>query len=113
MIIAGIIITLLGFLISVGSVGVASSTTARLGIVLVGIAVSLGGIIGVLNRAYLGKAIWRKYHEKNISSPIEFIFVSGAPRARTDAGSSGARHAHCRSFSPLPRLLPSRSPTRT
>ena len=60
MIIAGIIVVLLGFLISVGSVGVVSSVGGRLVMVLVGIAVSLVGIIGVLNRAYLSKAIWRK-----------------------------------------------------
>jgi len=60
MAIAGIIITLLGFLISVLSVGISSSTSARLIIVLVGIAVSLGGIIGVLNPAYMKNAIWRK-----------------------------------------------------
>jgi hypothetical protein len=60
MIIAGIVITLLGFLISVASVGVMSSVGGRLVMVLVGIAVSLVGIIGVLNRAYVSKAIWRK-----------------------------------------------------
>jgi len=60
MIIAGIVVTLLGFLISVVSLGATSSVTGRLVIVLVGMAVSLVGIIGVLNRAYLSKAIWRK-----------------------------------------------------
>jgi hypothetical protein len=60
MIIAGIVITFLGFLISVASVGVMSSVEGRLVMVLVGIAVSLVGIIGVLNRAFLSKAIWRK-----------------------------------------------------
>jgi hypothetical protein len=60
MIIAGVVITFLGFLISVASVGVMSNVSGRLVMVLVGIAVSLTGIIGVLNRAYLSKAIWRK-----------------------------------------------------
>ena len=60
MIVAGIVVTLLGFLISVSSLGATSSNKVRLVIVLAGIAVSLGGIIGVLNRAYLSKAIWRK-----------------------------------------------------
>jgi hypothetical protein len=60
MIIAGIAITLIGFLISVASVGISSGAMVRLAIVVIGIAVSLGGIIGVLNRAYLSKAIWRK-----------------------------------------------------
>lgn len=60
MIIAGIVLTLLGFLISVASLDMASSVGARMVMVLVGIAVSLVGIIGVLNRAYMSKAIWRK-----------------------------------------------------
>ena len=60
MIVAGILITLLGFLIAVGSVGITASVGGRMVVVLLGIAVSLGGIIGVLNRAYLSKAIWRK-----------------------------------------------------
>jgi len=60
MIIAGIVITLLGFLISVASLGVMSNVGGRMVMVLVGIAVSLVGIIGVLNRAFLSKAIWRK-----------------------------------------------------
>jgi len=60
MAIAGLIITLLGFLISVFSVSVSSSTGGRLVVVLIGIAVSLVGVIGVLNPAYMKNAIWRK-----------------------------------------------------
>jgi ABC-type xylose transport system permease subunit len=60
MAIAGIIVTLLGFLISVCSVSVSSSISVRLVIVLIGLAVSLGGIIGLLNQAYMKDAIWRK-----------------------------------------------------
>ena len=60
MILAGIVITLLGFLISVFSLSMASSASGRLVIVLVGLAVSLIGIIGVINRAYMKNAIWRK-----------------------------------------------------
>ncbi len=60
MIVAGIVITLLGFLIAVGSLGATASVGGRMVLVLIGLAVSLGGIIGVLNRAYLSKAIWRK-----------------------------------------------------
>ena len=60
MIIAGVVVTLLGFLVAVASVGVTASVGGRMVMVLIGIAVSLGGIIGVLNRAYLNKAIWRK-----------------------------------------------------
>ena len=60
MILAGLVITLLGFLISVLSLSMASSASGRLVIVLVGLAVSLIGIIGVINRAYMKNAIWRK-----------------------------------------------------
>ncbi len=57
--IAGLVVTLLGFLISVGSLGATSSVGGRMVMVLVGIAVALVGIIGVLNRAFLNKAIWK------------------------------------------------------
>jgi len=60
MMIAGVVITFLGFLIALFSVGMTSDTTMRLIISLVGIAVSLVGIIGVLNRACMAKAIWRR-----------------------------------------------------
>ena len=60
MTIAGVVITLLGFLIAVGSLGATSSTGGRMVMVLFGIALCLFGIIGVLNRAFLSKAIWRK-----------------------------------------------------
>ncbi len=60
MIIVGLVLTLLGFLISVGSLGASSSVGGRMVMVLVGIAVSLVGIIGVLNRALVSKAIWKK-----------------------------------------------------
>jgi cytochrome c biogenesis protein CcdA len=60
MIAAGVLITLLGFLISVVSLGFTSNVNVRLIIVLAGIAVSLFGIIGILNRHYLNHAIWKK-----------------------------------------------------
>ena len=60
MIYTGILVTLLGFIIAVLSVGFTPSVTARLVIVLVGLAVSLFGIMGVINKAYLKNAIWRK-----------------------------------------------------
>ena len=56
----GLAITFFGFLVAFGSLGITDSNTARLGLVLVGIAVSLGGIMGVLNQAYLKNAIWKK-----------------------------------------------------
>ncbi len=60
MAIAGVVITFLGFLISVFSLSLSSSVNGRLVIVLVGLAVSLIGIIGVLNPAYMKNAVWRK-----------------------------------------------------
>jgi hypothetical protein len=60
MILVGILLTLLGFIISLLSLAVTSSVGGRLAMVLVGLAVSLFGILGVLNRAYLKNAIWKK-----------------------------------------------------
>ena len=60
MIAAGIAVTFLGFLISLLSLSLTTSVTGRLIIVLVGIAVSLVGLVGVLNRAFVKKAIWSK-----------------------------------------------------
>ena len=53
-------LALAGFAIAVASLGLTSSVNARLLIVLLGLAVSLFGIIGVINKAYLKNAIWRK-----------------------------------------------------
>ena len=60
MALAGLLVTLLGFLIALFSLSVTSDVYVRLAIVLGGIVVSLIGIIGVLNPAYLKNAIWRK-----------------------------------------------------
>ncbi len=59
MILVGILITLSGFVISVLSLAL-NSNGARLVVVVLGLAVSLFGIISVLNRAYLKNAIWKK-----------------------------------------------------
>jgi hypothetical protein len=60
MTIVGLLITLAGFLLSLLSLSLASSTGARMGLVLAGIAISLAGIIGVINPAYLKNAIWKR-----------------------------------------------------
>jgi hypothetical protein len=57
---AGVIITFVGFLLAASSVGIMSSTGGRLVMVLVGIIVSLVGIIGVINPAYQKNAVWKK-----------------------------------------------------
>ena len=59
MILVGILVTLLGFVIIVLSLAL-GSVGGRLAMVLLGLAVSLFGIMGVLNRAFLKNAIWKK-----------------------------------------------------
>ena len=60
MAILGIVVTFLGFVISLLSLGMMSSVNGRMVMVLVGLAVSLFGIIGLLNPAYMKNANWRK-----------------------------------------------------
>ena len=60
MVLVGILVTLLGFIISLLSLGMASGVYSRMLIVLAGIVVSLAGIIGVINKAYVNNAIWKK-----------------------------------------------------
>ncbi len=60
MVFVGIVITFLGFLLAMLSPGLTSGTSGRLIFSLAGIAISLGGIIGVINPAYLKNAIWKK-----------------------------------------------------
>ena len=60
MAIAGLFVTLLGFIIAVASLGMSSSVGGRMVIVLAGLVVSLVGIIGLIKPAFQKKAIWRK-----------------------------------------------------
>jgi hypothetical protein len=60
MALVGIIVTFLGFVLAAASVGITASNTGRLGMVVVGIVVSLVGILGVINPAYQKNAIWKK-----------------------------------------------------
>ncbi|HVW09862.1 MAG TPA: hypothetical protein VHC90_14835 [Bryobacteraceae bacterium] len=60
MAIAGLAVTFLGFLIALFSLSMTASVTGRMIMVLIGIVVSLVGILGLLNTAYLKNAIWRK-----------------------------------------------------
>lgn len=59
-ILVGIIVTVLGFVISLLSLSVASSVNERLVMVIIGLAVSLAGIIGLINRAFLKNPIWKR-----------------------------------------------------
>ena len=56
----GVIVTFVGFLLAASSVGLMSSTGGRLGMVVVGIIVSLVGIMGIINPAYQKNAVWKK-----------------------------------------------------
>ena len=56
----GVLVTLLGFIIAVMSLGMTSSVNGRMIMSLVGIAVSFFGIMGLIIPAYNKNAIWRK-----------------------------------------------------
>ena len=60
MVIAGIAVTLAGFACCLLSLGLTSSTAGRLSLVLLGIALSCLGILGMINSAYLKRAIWKE-----------------------------------------------------
>ena len=60
MIAVGLLVTLLGFAVSVASLGVTSGVAGRMIMILLGIAVSLFGIMGILNAYYLKNAIWKR-----------------------------------------------------
>jgi hypothetical protein len=57
---AGVIVTFAGFLLAAGSVGLATANSVRLVIVLVAIALCLGGIFGLINPAYQKNAVWKR-----------------------------------------------------
>ena len=56
----GLAMAFVGFLIAFGSLGLASGTSGRLLLVLIGIVVSLAGIMGPLNQAYQKNAVWKR-----------------------------------------------------
>ena len=56
----GLLLAIVGWLIPVLSLGLTTSNAARLILSLIGIAVSIVGIVGVLNKAYLQHAIWKQ-----------------------------------------------------
>jgi hypothetical protein len=58
--IAGLLLTLAGWLIPVLGLNFTSSNAARLALCLAGMAVCLTGILGVLNKAFLRQAIWKQ-----------------------------------------------------
>jgi hypothetical protein len=60
MLIAGIAVTVLGFLLAVLSLGITASTNGRLAMVLMGLVLCLYGILGLINRAFQKNAVWRR-----------------------------------------------------
>ena len=60
MVAVGLLIMLAGFLLSLLSLSLATAVGVRMALVLAGIAISLFGLIGVVNRAYLKHAIWKR-----------------------------------------------------
>ena len=60
MTLVGLAVTFFGFLIAFASLGVTESTSARMGMVLAGIVVTLVGIMGVMVPAYQKAWIWKK-----------------------------------------------------
>ena len=60
MVLVGLLVTVLGFVVSLLALGFATSVGARMMLVLAGIATSLVGILGLLNSAYLKNAIWKR-----------------------------------------------------
>jgi hypothetical protein len=60
MAIAGLIVTFVGFLIAVASLGMSSSVSGRMVMTLIGLIVSLAGIVGLVNPAFQKHAVWKK-----------------------------------------------------
>jgi len=60
MAVIGLVVTFAGFLVPVISLGMTESPTGRLAGALLGIAISLFGILGLINKSYQKNAIWRK-----------------------------------------------------
>ncbi|MBZ5669301.1 MAG: hypothetical protein LAO04_06200 [Acidobacteriia bacterium] len=58
--ILGLALIIVGWLIPVLALAFTSSNSARLILSLVGIGVTLVGILGVLNKAHLKHAIWKQ-----------------------------------------------------
>ena len=60
MALVGLVITFVGFLLAAASVGITSSNGVRLVLVVVGILISMGGILGVINPAYQKNVVWKR-----------------------------------------------------
>jgi hypothetical protein len=56
----GLVLCVGGFALSVGGLALTASVAGRMIIAMIGIAISLAGIIGFVNRAYQKNAVWRR-----------------------------------------------------
>ena len=56
----GILLALAGWILPVVRLSMTSSNGARIALCIVGLAISLTGIIGILNKAHLKEAIWKQ-----------------------------------------------------
>lgn len=57
--IVGVLVVLVGWFIPIVGLTLTQSTSVRFALALLGIAVTLIGILGVLNKAHLKSAIWK------------------------------------------------------
>jgi len=55
----GLLLVIAGWIISIAAILISQSNGVRLGLVSLGIAVSIFGILAVLNPAYLKHAVWK------------------------------------------------------
>ena len=58
--IVGILVALAGWLLPVVALSMTQSTGARFGACVLGSIISLVGILGVINQAYMKNAIWKR-----------------------------------------------------
>jgi hypothetical protein len=58
--IVGILLAVAGWLLPVIGLSMTASTGARLFLCVLGLGITLTGIIGVLNKAHLKEAIWKQ-----------------------------------------------------
>ncbi|MEO8657694.1 MAG: hypothetical protein ABI693_04450 [Bryobacteraceae bacterium] len=56
----GVIVMVLGFVVALMSLGMVASTSGRMIAVVAGLAITLFGLIGLLNPAYIKTALWKK-----------------------------------------------------
>jgi hypothetical protein len=56
----GVLMAVFGWFVPVFGLGITQSNAARLTLCIVGIAISLVGILGVLNKAHQKTAVWKK-----------------------------------------------------